>query len=282
LKLPYRPPYDYAGILDFLAVRATPGVESVVGDRYVRSIDLDGERGSISVENRAANHYLLCEIALPGARPLAGVVERIRRIFDLNADPMEIERSLSRDTELARIIAMNPGRRVPGAWDPFEVAVRAIVGQQVSVKGATTVMGKIVQRYGETAGSVLFFPRPESLSRLDTGALPMPRARAAAIRSMAAAVAAGDLDLSSADSADIVTGLTRIKGIGPWTAHYVAMRAAGDPDAFLHGDLVLQKVARARLGIDSTKALIERSERWRPWRAYAGMHLWSVANRLDE
>ncbi|MCB1691975.1 MAG: DNA-3-methyladenine glycosylase 2 family protein [Pseudomonadales bacterium] len=282
LRLPYRPPYDYEAILAFLAVRATPGVESVEGGRYRRSIEMEGERGTISVEKSPADYYLLCEITLPGARPLIGIVERIRRLFDLNADPMEIECSLSRDPELASIVRTSPGRRVPGAWDPFEVAVRAIVGQQVSVKGATTVMGKIVQRYGEATDSDVFFPTPESLSRLEVDQLPMPRARALAIQSMAKAVCTGEIDFDRDDSAGMVASLMRIKGIGPWTAQYVAMRAAGDPDAFLHGDLVLRQVAAAKLGIMTEKALVERSQCWRPWRAYAGMHLWSLADKLKE
>lgn len=281
LRLPYRPPYDFEGVLDFLGVRSTPGVESVHEGRYQRTISIEGDRGTIAVENVPDKHQLVCEISLPGSRSLIRVVDRIRRLFDLNADPLEIQCCLGRDHILGLAIEKNPGRRVPGAWDPFEVAVRAIVGQQISVKGATTVMGKIVQTWGESDGEKWFFPAPEALAALDPNDLPMPRARAMAIRELAAAVADGRVNLSAGITADMVEQLLGIKGIGPWTAQYVAMRAANDPDAFLHNDLVLLKVARHKYGMRNDKELLALAEAWRPWRAYAGMHLWSMANDLE-
>lgn len=278
IRLPYRPPYDFAGVASFLGVRATPGVESVDDGVYARSVCIDGERGAFSVEQIPDKHQVLCNIDIDSARHLMRIVERIRRMFDLNADPLEIGDSLARDVQMKVVVAKNPGRRVPGAWDPFEVAVRAIVGQQVSVKGATTVMGKIARCYGENADGRLYFPTPQSLSMLDIGELPMPRARATAIRDMARCVVDGKVDFGSHDPAVLVEQLTAIKGIGPWTAQYVAMRALNDPDAFLSGDLVLRKVAAEKLGVATEAGLLERSQRWRPWRAYAGMHLWSMAN----
>jgi 3-methyladenine DNA glycosylase/8-oxoguanine DNA glycosylase len=205
------------------------------------------------------------------------VVERVRRMFDLNADPMEIGSCLTRDPDLAAAVEKNPGLRIPGAWEPFEVLVRAIVGQQVSVRGATTVMGKIVRDFGEIADGQYLFPSPESLAGLEPGSLPMPRARAMAIADSARAVVREEVDLLTQDTATLAAQLTAIKGVGPWTAQYVAMRAINDPDAFLHTDLVLRKVAAARLLLTGDRALLERADAWRPWRAYAGMYLWSMA-----
>lgn len=292
LKLPYRPPYNFEGILAFLALRATPGIEMVSPGRYERIIRVGGrtsegqgerpgeETGRIIVTHEPQQRALLCDIRLGSSKLLMSVVEKVRRIFDLNADPLEIGACLSRDSDLAPLVAANPGLRIPGTWDAFEVLVRAIVGQQISVKGATTVMGKILHEFGEINDGMLLFPGPESLARLKPGSLPMPRSRAVAIRDAAHAVASGEVDLATQDSATLVAQLTSIKGIGEWTAQYVAMRAINDPDAFLHTDLVLRRVANRRLALATDKALLARSEAWRPWRAYAGMYLWSVASEV--
>jgi len=290
LKLPYRPPYDFESVLAFMALRAIPGIEVISPGRYERSIQVGGraggqvsgqaaeETGRLIVTHEPQQRALLCDIRLGSSKLLMGVVEKVRRMFDLNADPLEIGACLSRDADLAPLVAANPGLRIPGAWDPFELLVRAIVGQQISVKGATNVMGKILHEFGEIADGVLLFPGPESLARLTPERLPMPRSRAVAIRDTARAVAAGDVDLATQDSAVLVTQLTRIKGIGEWTAQYVAMRAINDPDAFLHTDLVLRRVANSRFSLATDKALLARAETWRPWRAYAGMYLWSLAS----
>ncbi len=277
IRLPYRPPYDFQGLLAFLSVRATPGVEDVRDGAYERSIRVDDQLGRLCVTEIPECNQLRCEITLDSSKPLMRVVERVKRLFDLNADPLEIHGCLERDPDLAPALARNPGLRVPGTWDPFEVAVRAIVGQQISVKGATTVMGRIARDYGERSEGQLFYPTPAALSRLEPDRLPMPRRRASAIRDMASAVAAGSIDFAAHDTDALVGQLIDIKGIGAWTAHYVAMRALNDPDAFLPSDLVLGKVARGKLHIDSQTALLTRSEAWRPWRAYAGMHLWGMA-----
>jgi len=291
LKLPYRPPYDFEGVLAFLARRATPGIELVSPGRYERVIRVGGrvgghagdtsstETGRLIVTHEPQQRALLCDIRLGSSKHLMGVVEKVRRMFDLNADPLEIGACLSRDADLAPLVAANPGLRIPGAWDAFEVLVRAIVGQQISVKGATTVMGKILHEFGEIADGVLLFPGPESLARLAPERLPMPRSRAVAIAEAARAVATGEVDLATQDSATLVSQLTRIKGIGEWTAQYVAMRAINDPDAFLHTDLVLRRVAKSRLALATDKALLARADAWRPWRAYAGMYLWSLASQ---
>ncbi|HKI73894.1 MAG TPA: AlkA N-terminal domain-containing protein, partial [Pseudomonadales bacterium] len=283
INLRYRPPYDYAGVLEFLAARSIPGVELIEQDTYSRNILIDGEAGSLHITNDADRHQLRCEITMLSSRLLMPIVGRVRRMFDLDADPMEIACGLGADPALAAMVASNPGRRIPGAWDAFEVTIRAIVGQQVSVKGATTVMGRIAASYGETVDGRLMFPDPARLARLEPTELPMPQTRARAISTLAAAVTAGDLQLSAPGVGDkLIDQLTAIKGIGPWTAQYVAMRALSDPDAFLHNDLVLLKVARHTLGIESSKELQVRAENWRPWRAYAGMHLWAQAAELKE
>ena len=277
LRLPYRPPYDFDAMLEFLRRRATAGVESVAGGCYARTIVVGGERGSLAVRHLPERNQLLCEIDLPGSRGLMQVVGRVRRLFDLNADPLEIGRCLGRDRQLAALVNGHQGLRVPGAWDPFEIAVRAIVGQQISVPAATTVMGKIAQRFGDSADDRWYFPTPQSLALAKSCDLPMPAARATALSEMSRAVLDGRVDLAADDPGELVAQLMRIRGVGEWTAHYVTMRAANDPDAFLHSDLVLLRVAKDRLGVHSAAELLERSETWRPWRAYAGMHLWALA-----
>jgi len=280
LRLPYRPPFDYQGIINFLALRATPGVEWVKDGRYERSIRVGDEVGQLVVSNLPQQNMLLCEIRLGSSRHLMSVVERVTRMFDLNADPMEIGSCLARDPDLAPAVKRNPGLRIPGSWDPFEVLVRAIVGQQISVRGATTVMGKIVRDFGEVTDGQTLFPRPEYLAGLEPGDLSMPRARAMAIADSARAVIRNEVNLATQDSAALMAQMTAVKGVGPWTAQYVAMRAINDPDAFLHADLVLRKVAAARLLLTGDRALLERADAWRPWRAYAGMYLWSMANEM--
>ena len=215
--------------------------------------------------------------ASPGA--LMSICQRVRRMFDLDAIPDEIAATFKKDKGLYQLAKSNPGQRLPGGWDSFEVAVRAIVGQQVSVKGATTVMGRIAEIYG-TSGACGFrsFPAPEVLAELDEASLPMPGARAAAIKNLARAVAAGEISLSSAqDSQRFQEQLVTLKGIGPWTAQYIAMRVLGDPDAFMHGDLVIRRVGQSHLSLMTEAELISRADNWRPWRAYAGMHFWRHA-----
>ncbi len=278
IKLSYRPPFDFAALLEFLSVRAIPGVEFTSERCYVRTIVVDNKPGRISISNDASVNALNCKIDVDDSRQLIRVVDRIKRLFDLNAIPEEITGRLSADKQLARLVGRHPGLRLPGCWDAFEITVRAIVGQQVSVKGATTVMGRIALAYGSQSSYGLLFPGPEALSKLDPHDFPMPVKRAQAIKLMSEAVLAGELQLDGSNHASaLVEQLVAIKGIGPWTAQYVAMRALNDPDAFLQGDLVLLKVAREKLGIETEKELINRAEAWRPWRAYAGMHLWRNA-----
>lgn len=278
IKLPYREPYCWASVMGFLGKRAVPGVEWVADDIWYRYIEADGQMGRIEVAHSEEERVLLCRLDVPSTVALYTSIERIRAVFDVNADPAEVSETLGRDPVLRQLLKENPGIRVPGAWDAFEVAVRAIVGQQISVVGATTVMGRIAARYGSKWGAGTTFPTPDMLMRADPADFPMPQARARAIIDLARAVAVGDIDLSRwVDPEALKQQLLSFKGIGEWTASYIAMRVLSDPDAFLHSDLVLLKVARQLFGDNSAEALLARSQAWRPWRAYAGMCLWRAA-----
>ncbi len=278
LRLAYRPPFDFDGLLKFLALRGIPGVEWVNQCSYGRSILIDGQPGSFRVCNDPDKSVLICRIMLQNPAGLLRVVARIRALFDLDADPLAVGHCLALDPLLAPLVAENPGQRVPGGWDPFEIAVRAIVGQQISVKGATTVMGRIAGQYGRLIDKVRFFPSAAELANLDPKDLPMPLARAAAIAELSRRVASGELEFDRfVDSQSLINALVSIKGIGGWTARYVAMRAINDSNAFLHDDLVLARVAQQRLGLIDSQALLAQAQNWQPWRAYAGMHLWRQA-----
>ena len=217
------------------------------------------------------------------ARPerLLQVVERARRLFDLDADPVPIADHLAGSPELAPLVARRPGLRVPGAWDAFELAVRAVLGQQVTVRGATTLAGRLVRAFGTPLdraedGLTHLFPRPEALAAADLGALGLPRARAATIRALAGAVASGEVVLdASRGLEDAVARLAAVPGIGAWTAHYIAMRALGEPDAFPAADLGLRRALGNGAGRLAPARVAELAEAWRPWRAYAAMHLWA-------
>jgi AraC family transcriptional regulator of adaptative response / DNA-3-methyladenine glycosylase II len=287
-KLNYRPPFDWQHLSGFLQMRASPGIECVTGGSYSRTFRTAKGSGYFSVRQVQGENALTCRIKLTDYAELLVILERIKSVFDLTADPQQIRKGLlqheGKGGLMHQLLAKFPVTRIPGGWDGFEIAVRAIVGQQVSVRGATTVMGRLVQSYGEqNCDSVpvsqleSYFPSPSRLAKLDTSALSMPRARAQAIKDMATAVSAGDIDFNVSSDV-LVNQLKSIKGIGDWTAQYVAMRASSDPDAFLGGDLVLRKVASRLSGRDLTVRQLEQmAEQWRPWRAYAGMLLWRAA-----
>lgn len=283
LRLPFRPPLDWGALMDFHRARAVPGVE-VVGATYRRSVQVDGTAGEIEVHPPGEGNYVYLEVSAGLSRSLSRVVERVRRIFDLGADPTGIAAHLEHDRGLASLVRRRPGLRVPGAWDGFEVAVRAIVGQQVSVAGATTVLGRIVERYGREVdlgdGVSRLFPTPERLARARLSRVGVTLARERAIRALARAVCDGAVDLRQPVTlGHTVDRLTSIDGIGPWTAHYIAMRGCGDPDAFPAGDLHLLRAAGAALGVRTEAALEERAAAWRPWRAYAAVHLWETQRK---
>ena len=277
LQLSYREPFDFSSLLNFLSVRAIPNVERVTENTYERTIRVEDTAGRLTVSKVPDKPMLQLQLQGLHSKHLLGVSNKVRRLFDLDADPFEVNKVLKRDKQLALLVSELPGQRVPGCWDPFEIAVRAVVGQQVSVKGATTVMGRIAKNYGSETDFGLCFPGPEQLAKLDTTNLSMPTKRAQAIKDLSLAVASGDISFGAdMDTNLLIEKLIAIKGIGPWTAQYVAMRAMNDPDAFLQGDLVLEKTA-SHLFSHTDEPLMVRAESWRPWRAYAGMHIWRAA-----
>jgi AraC family transcriptional regulator of adaptative response / DNA-3-methyladenine glycosylase II len=279
LKIPYRQPYDFSSLLSFYRVRGTPGVETVSDNTYSRSFFIDEEFGRFEVTDNPESSQLLCAIEGGNPRSLMAIAHRVKRMFDVDAIPEEINRVLCRDAALKKLVKRHPGQRLPGAFDPFEVAVRAIVGQQISVKGATTVMGRIAERYGAQSAFGQCFPDEKALVDLDTGSLSMPEKRATAIRELARRVVNGEVVFDLPDEDVFIDSVVAIPGIGPWTAEYMALRARANPDAFLNGDLGIRKAALEIFGIDAFERkqeiqLLERAENWRPWRGYAGMHLW--------
>ena len=277
-RLSYRPPYDWSAVLAFLRARATPGVEVVDNLSYRRTIVVDRQPGVIAVSRRDEGTALDVDVRFPDPRALLSIVERVRRLFDLGADPAVIGGHLRLDPLLRGPLAQHPGIRTPGAWDGFELAVRAIVGQQISVRGATTLAGRLASLWGTAvdggAGLVRLFPTPMQLMQADVERAGVMPARADTIRALARAVASGGIVLDAcADVSATVAALLALPGIGAWTAEYVAMRALGEPDAFPSGDLVLRRMA----GDLNARALDRRSEAWRPWRSYAVMLLWEAA-----
>jgi len=261
-------------VLRFLAVRAIPGLEEATGTTYRRSLLLD--HGSAVVELGADGFGF----RLDDERDRPDALARCRRLLDLDADTSLIDAALGRDPLLAPLVRRRPGLRVPRATDGFELAVRAVIGQQVTLAAARRMAGRLVAHYGrpleEPAGAIThLFPTPAALADVDSLELRMPRVRANALRELARAVLAGGLDLRpGADREAARSALLGLPGIGPWTASYVCMRALGDSDAFPPGDAAVRR-ALARLGQDGRPSAAQGlAERWRPWRSYALMHLW--------
>jgi AraC family transcriptional regulator of adaptative response / DNA-3-methyladenine glycosylase II len=286
VRLRYRPPYDWPAILGFLRTRAIDGVERVDGERYVRSVAEAGAAGIIEVVHVPERDSLAVTIRLPCVRALPQVIARVRRVFDLDADVASITAHLARDRMLAPLVARRPGLRVPGGWDGFELAVRAVLGQQVTVEAARRLAGQLVALCGAAVpagqrtepGVVRVFPGPAELAAADLTALGMPGARRAALVALAeAAIAEPRLFEPLATVEDTVARLRAIRGVGEWTAHYIALRAAREPDAFPASDIGLLRGAAAPSGARPSPAeLSARAERWRPWRAYAAQHLWAA------
>jgi AraC family transcriptional regulator of adaptative response / DNA-3-methyladenine glycosylase II len=274
LRLSYRPPYDWTAMQKFLAARAIEEVEATDDDRYARAFDLAGTTGMFEVRHDPAHRAFDVIVSSNDARVLYRVLARVTHVLDLDADPAAIARVLGSDPRLSESVRRQPGLRVPGGWDGFEIAVRAIVGQQASVAGARTILGRLARRFGRSieAGGRCWrlFPTAAALANAPIDELGLTAQRGAALRAMAGAVADGRLNLGrDADPVEVRTALRAIAGVGPWTTEYIAMRALGDPDAFVAEDLIVARAAGER-----GRALLERAERWRPWRAYAVMHLW--------
>jgi AraC family transcriptional regulator of adaptative response / DNA-3-methyladenine glycosylase II len=284
VRLHWREPYNWNALLAFLAGRATPGVEQVIGDAYLRSVGVDGQAGVIECRPDHSRGVLRLYLHGIEAVRLLPVVERLRELFDLDAPVTEIGEVLGTDALLATRLAAAPGLRVPGSWDGFELTLRAILGQQVSVKAATTLAGRVAERYGErfelpaTLAArrdelriTRLFPTPGRLARARLAGLGLVGKRADTIRRVALTTADGGLRFDRAqDTAEFTAALRAIPGIGDWTAQYVLMRGLKYPDAFPATDLGLVKAS----GL-APAALARRAEAWRPWRAYAALLLWN-------
>jgi AraC family transcriptional regulator of adaptative response / DNA-3-methyladenine glycosylase II len=285
LRLGYRPPFDFAAMLAFLRGRALPGVERVDEDSYARVIGPVATPGWLRVSAwSGGEHALKLELHGVASSRLLEIVNRLRRMFDLDADPQAISDALSTSARLRPLLRANPGLRLPSGWDGFEIAVRAILGQQVSVAAARTLATRLAQQFGEALpapfgpGLEHLFPTPDALADADLTRIGLTRARADTVRAMAQALLDGRVDFKTERVLeDFAARWVALPGIGPWTAQYIAMRALGHPDAFPTDDLVLRRAASDDGSTLGSKALAERAESWRPWRAYAVMHLWREA-----
>lgn len=282
LCLPVRPPYDWGAIRAFLAKRAIPGVEATdPAEAYARTVSVAGRHGLLTVAPGADGlRVTLRGVEAGHAEAVAG---RLCRLFDCDADPGAVAACLAGDPILAPLVAARPGLRLPGAWDPFETGCRAILGQQVSVAAAIGLAGKLVAAFGTplaepSGGLTHVFPAPADLVEADVArALNMPRARGAAIRALAAAALADPDLFAPAESLEAaLLRFTAIRGIGPWTAQYIAMRALKLPDALPVGDVGLLRALETGTGRPSPAELLARAEAWRPFRAYAAQHLWAA------
>lgn len=279
-RLACRPPFAAAKLLSFLGTRAVVGLESVQGSTYRRSARAaDGTPTVVSLTPDVDGRHVDLEVG--GASDPDRIVRAARRAFDLDADPAAIDGVLGADPILSPLVRRTPGLRVPGTVDGFELAVRAVLGQQVSVAAARTLAGRLTARFGDpvpspAAGITHAFPTPERLAGSALEGLGLTTARAATIRRLAEAVRDGRLDLSGrSDLGETIGAMGEVPGVGVWTVAYVSMRALGDPDAFPASDLGIRR-AFEELGLDGgVRSVTARAERWRPWRAYGAMHLWS-------
>jgi AraC family transcriptional regulator, regulatory protein of adaptative response / DNA-3-methyladenine glycosylase II len=282
VRLAYRPPYDWDAMLSFLAARAIPGVERVSANSYRRTIAIGHHGGVIGVTPADKNRVDVM-VRFPDMAALPQIIARVRRVFDLAADPDTIATHLALDPALAPLVLARPGLRVPGAWDGFELAIRAVFGQQITVPAATKLLGKLVQAYGDplpandSEGLTHLFPMPARIAGANLAALGMPGARAKAASALAQIIADDPLIFSrGASLEDAIDKLRALPGIGEWTAQYIAMRELREPDAFPAADIGLLR-AMARDGRRPSPAeLLDRAKRWRPWRAYAALHLWAA------
>jgi AraC family transcriptional regulator of adaptative response / DNA-3-methyladenine glycosylase II len=282
LKLAYRAPYHWAQVRSFFAARAVPGMELVQSDVYARTARWTGGAGVIHVRHLSDEHAFELRVPYAAAPALLHITATVRRVFDLEADPARVSSALKSDPLLRTWALRHSGIRIPGAWDGFECGVRAIVGQQVSVTGATTIVSRIVSRWGEpianaTDGLSHLFPTPEAFASADLTGIGLTTAKSNALRAFSKAVHNGSIDFTASADA-VVLQLTALPGIGQWTAQYIALRALAEPDAFLHGDLILRQMAGSGgTGPLSGRELEERAENWRPWRGYAAMLLWHAS-----
>ena len=291
LGLPFRVPFDDTALFAFLARRSVPGVEEVSGGVYRRTTEIGDSAGIVEASVEPERGVLSLRLRGLGPGVALEAARRATRLFDLDADPVAIAAHLAADPLLAPLVTRHPGLRVPGAWDPFETAVRTILGQQVSVRAARTLAARLASRFGRTLppqtareGLRLLFPRAGDLADNDLSSIGLPSRRAETIRILSREVALGRIDLGPAASLDEAEKrLTGVPGIGPWTAKLIALRSLGEPDAFPAGDLGLRKALCRGASLPSIAAVESRASTWRPWRAYALIHLWTdLANREDQ
>jgi AraC family transcriptional regulator, regulatory protein of adaptative response / DNA-3-methyladenine glycosylase II len=289
LRLPGRRPFSPESVLGFLGSRAVPGIEARDGATYWRSMRLPHGYAVVALtatdQGDDGPAFVDADLHLSDLRDLTTAVSRCRQLLDLDADPLAVLEALRPDPLIGPLVCTEPGRRVPGAVDGFELAVRAVIGQQVSVTGARTIAGRLVRLAGEAipdpiSGITHLFPTPEALialARNDPAAFAMPGSRRLALVALAEAVGSGTVTIDpGTDPAELRAALVRLPGIGPWTAEYVAMRALRDPDAFMPTDLGIRRAARALGQPDDPAHLTALTERWRPWRSYAMVHLWAL------
>jgi AraC family transcriptional regulator of adaptative response / DNA-3-methyladenine glycosylase II len=287
IRLPYRVPFDWSAIIDFLRPRATPGVEFVQENCYRRTIEVGDAAGVIEVRPDVAETRLLVLIDLPTNERLIQVVERVRRMFDLGADPLQIETRLSGDSRLQALVETRPGLRVPGAWDGFEVAVRAVLGQGLTAIDAKPRAARLVRAFGRTLatsfeGLTHLFPGPDVLADADLSMAGIGGKQAATLRALARATSAKELTFAASRTLeDTISRLRSISGVGESMAHYIAMRAFGEPDAFpCPATLLVRNPVDDRVSPSPAETL-RMTERWRPWRAYAAMHLWAAHRKRE-
>lgn len=301
LRLAVRAPFASRDLLHFLSERAVPGIEQVGADWYARTLRLPHGHGTVRLTTdvqlpEEATRFIRCALRVSDLRDVGSAVERCRRLLDADCDPVAVDAQLSEDPRLAGSVARHPGLRVPGHVDGSEVAIRAVLGQQISVARARALAASLTERYGDPLeighaddesqsrsqepGLSRLFPSAASLAAIDPDQLPMPRSRGRALVQLCGAIASGAVALDrSADRSDVRAKLLAVPGIGPWTADYIAMRALGDPDVFLPTDVGVRQ-AMARLGEEPRHAE-ELSQAWRPWRSYAQMHLWTLLTEPD-
>ncbi|MGH3545490.1 MAG: AlkA N-terminal domain-containing protein, partial [Mycobacteriales bacterium] len=288
LRLAFRAPLATDELWGFLAARAITGVEHGTTDVYRRTLQLPHGVASIELHRpNTGQSYLWCTLSLTDLRDLTTAVRRCRRLLDLDADPIAVAQALSSDPGFAATLRRAPGLRLPGACDPVEYAIRAVIGQQISVAAARTVTARICARYGTPvthpdAELTHMFPTPQALTEADPADLPMPGARKRTLRTLCTALADGTITMDAgSDPAQLFTELTELPGIGPWTANYIAMRGLGAPDVFLETDLGVLRGAAA-LGLPvAPRELLAHAQRWRPWRSYAVLHLWHATSNTN-
>ncbi len=286
LTVRYRPPYDWESMLGFLRARAIPGVEVIESDCYRRTVEIEGAIGTVRVSHLSKKNSLCVTIHFPNVKALPAILTRVRRVFDTGADIETIDAHLSNDSHLAPFVARRPGLRAPGGWDGFELAIRAILGQQVTVAAAKHLAGQLVAFHGKRVprsfenhpGLTYTFPTAKRLSSVESMGLGMPTARIKALTAMTeAAVRDPNLFSPLGTIEEAIARLRDIPGIGEWTAQYIALRAIRETDAFPTSDVGLLRGIAKVDGVPATPAkLLQRAETWRPWRAYAAQHLWSA------